>query len=292
MNEESACPALYIRAEEISARRQNEYFRLIAMEYAALSIAAVLALDFSRQAVYFIVYAAIIIAALATMSYRSWAKPEKQWYRARALAESIKTSAWRYAMNAEPFIGSEKELAEARFSKYVQHILDENHDFSKLITPISVGMDQITEQMTTTRLLSLSDRQRIYLKGRVQEQKAWYALKSRQNYANGEKWAKGSYIVYALTIVSVLVRIAFPEWHASPTEPLLVVASSLVGWIQARRYNELGSAYALTTHEIGLIEIGFRGELDEVGFSEAVNTAELAFSREHTQWVARTEEAY
>ena len=57
--------------------------------------------------------------------------------------------------------------------------------------------------------------------------------------------------------------------------------------MQIKKFNELTSAYTLTAHEIGIIQ----GRLEEVDseedLSEFINEAELAFSREHTQWVAR-----
>jgi hypothetical protein len=70
-------------------------------------------------------------------------------------------------------------------------------------------------------------------------------------------------------------------------EPLIVVAAAIIGWIQIKRYSELASAYALTAHEIGIIEERARSAYTNEAFSQFVNDAEQAFSREHTQWVAR-----
>ena len=54
-----------------------------------------------------------------------------------------------------------------------------------------------------------------------------------------------------------------------------------------QRHSELASAYALTAHEIGIIEERARGTSTNKEFSNFVNDAEQAFSREHTQWIAR-----
>ncbi|RWI72075.1 MAG: SLATT domain-containing protein [Mesorhizobium sp.] len=75
-----------------------------------------------------------------------------------------------------------------------------------------------------------------------------------------------------------------PGW---PTEPLIVIAASLIGWTQIKKFNELASAYTLTAHEIGLTADLITDANSDEAFSAAVNEAELAFSREHTQWVAR-----
>lgn len=101
------------------------------------------------------------------------------------------------------------------------------------------------------------------------------------------KWVVACICVYLLATIGVLLRIEFvspPIWF---TEPLIVVGASIVGWMQIKKFNELSSAYTLAAHEIGLL----RSEIEEIeneeDFSLFVNRAELAFSREHTQWVAR-----
>ncbi|AVA15771.1 hypothetical protein C3E99_03320 [Sphingopyxis sp. MG] len=84
------------------------------------------------------------------------------------------------------------------------------------------------------------------------------------------------------------MRSHYPEgWSVWPAEPLLVAASAAIGWIQIKKFNELASAYSLTAHEIGIIQTRISDVTTESEFSEFVNESERAFSREHTQWVAR-----
>jgi hypothetical protein len=60
-----------------------------------------------------------------------------------------------------------------------------------------------------------------------------------------------------------------------------------LSWMQAKRFSELAASYALAAHEISLIkEQSLLPDTDEK-FSLFVGDAENAFSREHTQWVAR-----
>jgi hypothetical protein len=54
-----------------------------------------------------------------------------------------------------------------------------------------------------------------------------------------------------------------------------------------KRHSELTASYNLTAHEIGIIKGNAEAVETESEFSDFVNEAELAFSREHTQWVAR-----
>lgn len=65
------------------------------------------------------------------------------------------------------------------------------------------------------------------------------------------------------------------------------MASAIIGWTQVKKFNELASSYTLTAHEIGIIQSKVHDAQDEDAFSDFVNEAEQAFSREHTQWVAR-----
>ncbi len=66
-----------------------------------------------------------------------------------------------------------------------------------------------------------------------------------------------------------------------PTDVLVAIAASILSWMQAKRFSELASS------EISLInEQSLRSTTDN-DFSIFVGDAENAFSREHTQWVAR-----
>jgi len=72
-----------------------------------------------------------------------------------------------------------------------------------------------------------------------------------------------------------------------PVDVIIALASSLLSWIQAKRFTELSASYALTAHEIGFINEQIATINSEDDFSKFVGDAENAFSREHTQWAAR-----
>lgn len=92
---------------------------------------------------------------------------------------------------------------------------------------------------------------------------------------------------YLLAILTVLLHIVYPDFKIWPTEPLIVLASSIIGYTQVKKFNELSSSYTLTAHEIGIIQSRIEEISENKEFSDFVNEAEQAFSREHTQWVAR-----
>jgi hypothetical protein len=149
------------------------------------------------------------------------------------------------------------------------------------------AQEQITEPMLSTREKDLAARKADYLVGRIDEQRSWYARKSKWNAKRATIWV-GVFIALQVIAASlVILRIAAPKFQYWPVEVFAVAAATALTWIQVKRFRELSSAYSLSAHEIGVL----RGELDSVGdeatFSEFVGDAESAFSREHTQWIAR-----
>lgn len=266
---------------------------LIRLQYALLLAAATIALWFDKQSTtLYIAYAAIVFGSTVLLLYMSLSKPEKTWYGCRALAESIKTSTWRYMMRAEPFDGTlSPRDAEQKLSEFLREILTVNHYARESVrrTVLSGDQaDQVTKEMRAWREQPLEDRRKFYQKERLEEQRAWYQDKALSNQRHFKCWVVACILSQTCAIVIVLVRIAYnDELSIWPTDPFLILASSLIGWIQTKKFNELVSAYSLTVHEISIIQGHSKDQSSEEGFSGFVNEAERVFSREHTQWVAR-----
>lgn len=281
-------PALYKAASVLSATSQKWYHRLLMTEYGLLCLAAVLSMITTPDRAVQSIQAIVFIALAVLLLYRAKTKPEQDWYKGRALAESIKTSTWRYCMRAAPFEDiADIRVRRAEYRNYLRDILRTNRYIGDRIPPDSAADDQITISMDDIRALSLEERRSFYLEHRIREQRIWYINKAGDNKRAARRWVVSCSSTYGIAVVLLVLRPSFPEWQFWPFEPLIVLASSIIGWMQIKKFNELTSAYTLTAHEIGIIQ----GRLDEVAskeeFSEFVNEAELAFSREHTQWVAR-----
>lgn len=285
-------PALYDAASGLSGNSQSLFLRLIRAEYGLLAIAAIFSMEWSETSTYYIFYALVILISLAVALFRNFYKPEQDWYKGRALAESIKTSCWRYCMKAEPFSASDTDAkSRADFRNHLKAILKSNWHIGERIPSDTAANEQVTVSMETVRSLSLSERKAFYAENRIQEQRIWYARKSGANKKASWLWVCIAVSVYVVAIALALLRIAHPQWKHWPIDLLIVSASSIVGWTQVKKFNELSSSYALTAHEIGLTKAGLPDVSTEEEFSAFVNDAELAFSREHTQWVARQQSA-
>jgi len=280
-------PALFESADQASNRSQGSFLWLVRAEYFFLLVAAVFSLGWSEKRAYFLAYAVILAIPMGLMAYRSLKKPEKTWYRARALAESVKTLSWRFAMRAEPFDDDRAADARRDFQHLVKEVLKANHDIADAIGGVAISGEQLPNELQAIREFGLEQRKNYYLTHRVGDQRDWYERKARANAAAARTWFWISFVAYSLGLFFILVRVVDPAYFGWPTEPLVVFASVAIGWTQIKKFNELAAAYSLTAQEIGLSEILIRDARTNRSFSTAVNEVELAFSREHTQWTAR-----
>jgi hypothetical protein len=282
-------PALFKCADESSNDYQKLFLRLIIAEYITLLIAAVLSMELFKGAAFFVIYAFIFVVGLGVLLMRALRKPEQDWYRCRALAESVKTLSWRYMMHAAPFQASElgEQMPRNEFRNQLHSIFDTNRSTAEKIKSDWSANDQITTKMAEVRALPLNERMNFYVKYRIDDQGVWYSKKAKANRNAAICWVWVAVVAYLLAIALALSRIAYPTWEHWPIEPVIVFAASIIGWIQIKKFNELTAAYTVATHEIGMIKPLRENVTTEVEFSEFINDAEMAFSREHTLWIAR-----
>ncbi len=283
-------PGLYRAANTASIEAQSAYLRSFKWHIFTLIAGAALAVNPSPNAVYSLINAAVFLTALGISVLIASKRYEKSWYSARAVAESVKTATWRYMMRAEPFLDADS-VGEVNnvFRKLLEGILYSNNQIGDLLGGDDCARDQITQFMRETRAKSIEERRGLYLTSRIAEQRKWYANKSKYNKTKSIQFFVLLVILQSIAVALVLTRIAFPEWEVWPTEVFIVAAGSVTVWMQLKRFQEIGTAYALTAHEIGIIESKItEPDTDEL-FSDFVRDTENAFSREHTQWIAKVE---
>ncbi|HIF9455031.1 TPA: DUF4231 domain-containing protein [Photobacterium damselae] len=281
-------PSLYKVADAASLSAQKLHLRLTISHALLLIIGTAMAIKSLPTKEYSLFIAFVFFAALGLSIFLGVMRYEKRWYNGRAVAESIKTSTWRYSMRAAPFENAESvHIIKSEFRNLLNSILRTNRELGDYIGEHQDTNDQITNEMDQVRALSVEERKRYYIKHRVDEQRLWYATKASYNKKMQRVWFTAIVIAQASAITCVLARIAYPNWTHWPTDTLVLIASFCISWTQLKKFNELSSAYSLTAQEIGIIKGQSDSILTEEDLSEFVNSAELAFSREHTQWVAR-----
>jgi len=286
--EDKDYPALYKAANAASISAQSSYLNLIIAHIALLVVGAALVVNPSPTKEHSLFNAFIFLCALGISIFLAVKKYEKTWYSARAVAESVKTATWRYMMKADPFLdASSLKEVNSVFRNLLNQILRSNNQLGEILGGDVSASEQLSSTMELTRSSPLENRKSVYLKDRVDEQRKWYADKSGLNKKNGKKFFILLVCLQIAAIILVLTRIAYPTWTIWPTDVFVVMAGGVLTWIQVKRFQEIATAYALTAHEIGIVRGQLADSDTDVEFSEFVKDAENAFSREHTQWVAR-----
>ncbi|MBQ4851405.1 DUF4231 domain-containing protein [Pseudoalteromonas sp. MMG012] len=281
-------PSLYKVADAASLKAQNKFLRLTMAHAVLLVIGTALAINVMPNKLYSIIMALVFLLALGLSILLGIKKYEKTWYNGRAVAESIKTSTWRYCMRASPFENADAvQIPKTEFRNLLNGIIKANRELGEAISEHEDTGGQITDEMNEVRSLCLEQRKDYYLKFRVDEQRLWYTKKAAFNKKKQRHWFVCLISTQLLAILCVLLRIAYPEWNYWPTDVLVVMAAFVIGWMQIKKFNELSSAYSLTAQEIGIIR-GLSEDVQSDGdLSSFVINSEQAFSREHTQWSAR-----
>lgn len=278
-------PALYRSANKLSLDSQARFLRALKAHLFALVFAAALSIVSIPHWSVATLQLLSLLAALGCSIYLFSRKPDRNWYSGRAVAESVKTITWRFATRAEPFDTTD-EIAEHDFREKLRSIVDQNREVAGLFTE-HITEAQITAAMRKLRGESTELRRNAYAERRIGDQLSWYANKASWN----RRASTHSFIlliaINSFAVVCAALRIQFPATPFWPTDVFVAAAASLLTWMQARRFSELASSYALAAHEIGLIREKSRVPVDDKQLSLFVGDAENAFSREHTQWVAR-----
>lgn len=280
-------PALYCAADAASNEAQANLLNFFRLNSILLVSAAITALASPMTTWIAILSAILFLGSLVAYIFGKLQNYQGRWYQARALAESIKTATWRLMMVADPFRCSDEEVNLEKFRNLLNELLQENKGIGAYLSGNWSQHDQVTPEMLRISRLTFQEKKDKYLKSRIDEQRTWYAYKSGDNRKKSKIFFTITCVAYGIAIFLVLIRIANPEIKYLPVNALAVVASSIIGWTQLKRFDELSSAYGLTAHELGFIKSRYHSVVSADGLSTFVSDAENAFSREHTQWAAR-----
>lgn len=284
MNDEDF-PGLFLAANKLAIEYQTNFKLALKTNLITLVIAAILSFIPSTHWITSLLQLLMLLTTLGCSIYLATQKPEKIWYSGRALAESIKTLTWRYISRAEPFNNNEKS-AKIEFIKTLNQVVQQNREVCQNFSD-HLGDEQITLKMSKIRATDKQARQKNYHLHRVQDQNDWYSKKAKYNRKKSKFFFKLLIFINIISVVLAAIKISLPEVTPWPTDIFIALAASILAWMQAKRFSELAASYALAAHEINIIKSQSLDEMTEEEFSIFVGDAENAFSREHTQWVAR-----
>lgn len=276
-------PALHRQADAASNSKQAQFMwvtriRLGLLVFVAAAGMATFPLDGGGDASG--IAAAIGFFGVFMLELFLWrTRPERTWYRARAVAESAKTLAWKYAVHGAPF--DEEDGADALFVERLDALRPK---VGSAVSPDDGPPDQITEWMRTSRAKDFEARRALYLRSRIEDQIRWYGGKCRTNERSANIWLFGLVLVNMLGMAAAVLR-ATGTVGIDALGFLGTLAAVLVAWSQTRQHESLAAAYSTAHGELTIIREKIRQVTAETWASE-VHDAEDAISREHTMWQA------
>ena len=205
------------------------------------------------------------------------------WFDGRAVAETVKSATWRYAMGARLLVGVERadaafvallrETMQARASMpHLHHLPTESRQMPKGWTMSAPRRWRRGGRCTWRSGAEPGDMVR--QQGRRPTPAPPAAGSGRAWRRNWPRWwwpSPSSCRPDALDVVAVFTTFA----------------AAIAAWTQFRRHDELSKSYSLAAHELAFL----RAEVEDAGnertFRKAVDDTESAISREHTMWMAK-----
>lgn len=211
-------------------------------------------------------------------------QPERDWRAARAVAESLKTLSWRYAMRGSPFETPDDRVADALFHARISRVLSAGADRLDLGTAAA----EPTESMRRLRAESFGTRRAAYLEHRCGVQLAWY--ESRAAVA-ARRATTLSVLMLAMELLVIVVAVAVAAASTSlPIDVVAVlsaVAISAAGFFGLMQWGALAATYRVAANELRLQNASLVA-VSEGDWATAVAVAEDAIGRERTLWLARS----
>ncbi|MFC8964339.1 DUF4231 domain-containing protein [Streptomyces sp. NPDC057094] len=288
---EEDLPSAFRAANSLSIVGQKSYmrhtrFRLACMILAAMSAAFSAAKFLPSHSqptligISLLLFILTLIAEIALLV----TKPEELWYKGRAVAESAKTLAWKFAMRAAPFQEiSPDDTAEIGLINQLREVCREAPSMFGAHLTESI---QITQSMREIRASPLAVRQKAYLRGRIEGQRNWYQDKSVQNQRKARRWRTFLLFLEFLGAAGCLMLLV-GVFSFDIGGIIAAGVASGGAWMEVKQFSTLASAYSLTASELSLTASEGERVVTEGEFQEYVNSAERAISREHTMWLAR-----
>ena len=203
------------------------------------------------------------------------AKPERNWYENRAVAESIKTLCWQYVAGA---FARPADVLEAEIRDIV-------HPMSHSGLLVTEGNEEVTSSMREIRARPADERRRLYLAQRIDDQNRYYARQALLNRKLATRWFAAAIGHQAVGAVLAVLK-AIDVVDADLLGIVATAAAGALAWIQTRDCQNLAESYRVTANELAEIRAEAQA-VDADGWSAFVRGAEQAISREHTLWRAR-----
>ena len=279
-------PHLFRAADAAAVRQQRRHLRgSLSQLLLVVGAAGAAKLAFDGGTDWWqVLAAACFLCAAVVKGYLLSTKPEEGWYAARAIAESAKSLAWRYAVGGDPFrvdTMSERE-ADATFVERLREIVQPIRGRAP-IPPLQEEASEITDRMRSIRASSLDLRRETFREGRVHDQVRWYATRSAKDQSKADAWGWAQLCLELLgALFALLTATGVVAFNVTSFTAALI--SAIVAWTQTKRFRTDAAAYGVAWAELSALETLARHPDTEEEWAAYVEQVEQAISREHTIW--------
>lgn len=214
---------------------------------------------------------------------------DKQWYDSRAVAESMKTATWRYLIGAKPFgLEHKQDEIDKKFVEEVNSIIKSRPSIQRAMSTCLASGKQISDRMREVRKMTdIEEKKKIYLQGRVENQKNWYANKAKYNGRREQLWFAFIIIAEVLAILLAFYMLNAKSNIFNPIGVITTLAGIFVAWTETKRFRELSQSYTLAAQELASAASLIENVHDQTSLAIYVDDTENAISREHTMWCAK-----
>jgi len=291
---ETDYPDLFYTSDRAAIEAQTTYLRLQKVYLSLLVLASITSsasmfIGHSGHRLLFTISTVVLAVSLILLWIIRAQRYDQIWFDCRAVAESVKTSTWRYMMQVLPYRRDiEESLVDKEFIQELDEIRKMRPGIERHLSDHGNSVTSaMSERMRKIRLLSLDERKDFYLRERLLDQKQWYENKARIHRSSAARWFWTVVVLQILALTVAIVQLVIESYRVDLVPIFMTLVAVFVAWSQIRRHDELTQGYSLAAQELGLLEslsphIHKAEELEEF-----VLQTENTISREHTLWCAR-----
>lgn len=285
---DSDYPPLFVAADDASRWGQRWHRRIAAANLTLIVVGSALAYLAAVgggpwRVVPALVTALVLIAGASTKRVHRALRDDVSWFNGRAVAETVKSLAWRYMMRVPPF---DDARADAVFLDALADADDELPDPARTSAEL-LARPQITERMRDVRSFDLARRRDLYCTDRLADQVAWYRSKAAANAHRARIWSRVSVGAQMAGVLAALGVVITPNPWVNVIGVFVAIAAATTAWSQLGRHGELAKSYGLAARELAKITALTQDAETEADVHDAVRNGEAAISREHTLWIAK-----
>lgn len=304
-------PALYVSASEASKRGKFWHLRLTALELGLVLIGLLVAVvaavlvqpvpipvahqplvnhaDLGLNIAAIAIVGSFLGATLIKLIGRTTTFDE-DWFAGRAVAEAVRSEAWRYMVKDDTYRGRD---ADDRFADKIRALLERTRDIRSGVDHLPARPLQITSSMRQVRNLDLAGRRDAYVTQRLGEQSRWYASKSAGHSFRATVWFWMAIVFQLLAAVSAVFALHLVELETQ--SQILLRTMSLFGslaiaftaWTQLNRDEQLARSYAFSVQELSLVTGDAERAKSDRALAAAVTSGESVIGRENRAWLAK-----